>query len=227
MLLLLAGLGQTSSAADLKIEYKSQSLNIPYWQATVPQPLGAVVMIHCGHDQDDLMIQSLAEQLARLNWTVAALDCGQHDAIWSWQVPATLSALRQQGLNRLVLLYYGNQLQESFGYFTQAQAKQVNGLILLSAWQEKGMDLAIKRLRFPVLDVVGQFDYPAILTQFSQRRAYFEQRRLRYTPMKISGANHQFQYTRQMLVAYLHGWMSNLPIHHPHPRPKLELIVSR
>jgi hypothetical protein len=217
ILLGLAWLVQICQAADLRIQSKGQSLTIPYWPAETAQPLGGVIVLHCGHDQDDLFIQVIAQQLAQLNWSIASLACDQHEQLWSWQIPATLSALRQQRLHRLVLVYYGDQLHEPFQYFTQAQAKQISGLILLSAWQDQGKNLVLKSLRFPVMDVVGQFDYPAIMAQFQQRQAYFKQHRVKYTPMKIPGANHQFQYTRQMLVGYLHGWMSKLPIYYPQP----------
>ncbi|WP_051131957.1 hypothetical protein [Legionella tunisiensis] len=128
-----------AKAADLEIQVKGQKIMLPYWPATGKQLQGGIVMVQ-GElaNEGFLLLNNLAPQFAQLGWSVLLINpAGQQGSIsWIEQLPEALSALRQKVNNRLVLLHYGDQLQIVVDYFSKLQSKQVNGLILLSAFDQ-------------------------------------------------------------------------------------------
>ena len=137
---------------------------------------GGILIVGSGAPWDHSeLLPKLGEHFARLGWSVALLDASQQidKPTWVESLPEILSTLRQKNNKRTILLYYGSQMHLILEYFSKPQSKQVNGLILLSAFDQleaKDSILLLQKLPFPVLDVVGQFDYGTILEQAAVRK---------------------------------------------------------
>ncbi|KTC85923.1 DUF3530 family protein [Legionella drozanskii] len=200
-------------AENLEIQANGQKISLAYWPAQTKKQYGGILIVKEEPFGEGFTISTnLAKRFAKLGWSVAILDAQQKDRMaWIGQLPDALSNLRQKTNKRIVLLYYGSQLQVLLGYFSKLQAKQVNGLILLSAFSEpmaKDEPELLKKIAFPVLDIMGQFDYTPVLNQIAARRK--TNQNPQYRVIQLPGATHDYLYNRRMLVAYLHGWMKHL-----------------
>lgn len=201
-------------AADLEIVVKDQKIALPYWPYKNKTQLGGVLIVHGGQSDDGLiLVDKLGKQLAKFGWSVALLNIKTQAAAVPWieQLPEALSALRQKDNDRIVLLHYGSELQVLMGYFAKLQSKQVNGLILLSAFdQSKDKDSSelLQKLSFPLLDIIGQFDYETVLKQAAVRQQNNQNKEYLY--VQLPGGSHDYSYIEKLLLAYLHGWMKKL-----------------
>lgn len=212
-----------AKAADLEIQVKGQKIMLPYWPATGRQLQGGLVMVQ-GElaNEGFLLLNNLAIQFAKLGWAVLLINSAGQQGSTSWieQLPEALSALRQKENKRLVLLHYGDQLQLSVDYFNKLQSKQVNGLILLSAFDQpvkEDLPKLLRKITFPVVDLTGQFDYQLVLEQAATRHDSMQNKS--YITTQIPGADHNYCFARQLLVAYLHGWMKKLQFASPAKPP--------
>lgn len=224
LLLLCCGLcAQLVVAAELAIKVGGKTMNIAYWPASEKQPYyGAVILAHGGASGWSELLAHIATRLGRIGWSVVLLNCDTHNNdAWVEQIPAVISTLRQNKNYRIVLIHYGEQLQPTIDYFTKPQAKMVNGLILLSAFDEPQQS-KIAALRFPLFDITGQFDYDRVSNQAAARKLQLQQRL--YTQVEIPGAAHDYEYSRSLLVSFIHGWMAKLPEARPVPKPISYLV---
>jgi hypothetical protein len=63
----------------------------------------------------------------------------------------------------------------------------------------------------PVFDIVGQFDYDATKQEMSARQKEFGRNKNNYLAIQIPGAHHDYEFSRQLLFSFIHGWMIKLP----------------
>ena len=175
---------------------------------------GGILIVGSGAPWDHSeLLPKLGGHFAKLGWSVALLDASQQidKPTWVESLPEILSTLRQKNNKRTILLYYGSQMHFLLEYFSKPQSKQVNGLILLSAFDQfeaKDSVLLLQKLPFPVLDVVAQFDYGTILEQAAVRKKNNQSKS--YRQVRFPGAVHDYYHTRRMLSYHLHSWMLNL-----------------
>lgn len=219
LLLVICYLSPVFASESLEINVREQKINVPYWPSLPFLPSkGGVVIVQGGvpaYGTESL--RKLGELLAKRGWSVILLagDDPRNVAPWLEQLPEALAAIRQKASGRLVLIHYGDEFAKTLAYFTQPQAKQVTGLVLLSAFQfpheeQPEIDLAktIKKIRFPVFEIAGQFDYAGVLAQAEKHQFIFPAQT--YRLMLLPGAGHDYGYCRHLLAGYLNGWMSNL-----------------
>ncbi|ARG96843.1 alpha/beta hydrolase [Legionella micdadei] len=203
-----------SKAENLEIQVNGLKISLTYWSAQNKKAHGGILIIKGDPFWEGFALSpNLAKRFAKLGWSVAILDTNQQQDKLTWidVLPEALSNLRQKNNQRIVVLYYGAQLKSLLGYFSKLQSKQVNGLILLSAFDESSSNETLdmlKKIPFPVFDVVGQFDYSTVLRQATLRRENNHSNQ--YIALQFPGATHDYLYTRNMLVGYLHGWMKHL-----------------
>lgn len=199
---------------SLEIQAGGQKISLPYWPAQGKQPHGGILIVEGGAPWDgSRVLYKLAPKLAKLGWSVALLNANQQTdkAAWIMLLPDVLSNLRQKSNTRTVLLHYGAQLHTLVDYFAKPQSKQVNGLILLSAFEQmdsKDLLALLQKVPFPVFDIIGQFDYVTVLEQAAVRKKNNQNKR--YFQLLFPGAAHDYSYTQKMLTAYMHGWMLKL-----------------
>jgi len=209
------------AVASLEIQVKQQKIMVPYWKG-VRTPHGGVLIIQGGDPvYGEIFLKSLASYLADSGWSVILLNTQfQASTPWVDQLPEGLSLLRKQKNNRIIVIHYGNELQTTLGYFTKQQSKQVNGLILLSAFDlpiPKETIILSEKIRFPVYDIVGQFDYQDVLLQMQARKEQSTAKQ--YITMKFPGAQHDYAYTRRLLANFLSGWMLHIQAASPAKPP--------
>ena len=70
---------------------------------------------------------------------------------------------------------------------------------------------------FRLFDIAGQFDYDSVLSQIELRGREFKQHN--YLSIVMPGAHHEYEYTQKLLLAFIHGWMTKLPVIEPQKPP--------
>ena len=223
-----------SGSLEIKVEQKP--IQMPYWPAKEPH-YGGVIIVQGGEPAAwSEFLDSLAQLLATNGWSTALINTDPTvTASWISQLPEAIGAVRQDKNKRIVLIHYGEQLQQTIDYFNKPQGKMINGLIMLSAYndpnsiateapkKEKEVDAkkdkepAKKKdntsdtptFHFPVLDIDGQFDYDMVQSQFAERKKQFSPPD--YLSVQMPGANHQYEHAKQFLVAFMSGWMLKIP----------------
>ena len=197
-------------AADLEIKIDQKPVKLPYWPAINPH-YGGIVVVNGGEPaQWSECLTHLAELLAKNGWSTVLLNSNPEITIlWPKQVPGVIRALRKNKNKRIVYIHYGPQLNTTLDYFSKPQGKGINGLVLLSAADDKPSTVNPASLRFPIYDVDGQFDYDDVERQFSERSAVFESSS--YLSFEVPGADHEYTYAKELLVSFLTGWMLKIP----------------
>ncbi|MCL9685085.1 alpha/beta hydrolase [Legionella maioricensis] len=217
----------SNTIADvLEIKVDQHPLSLPYWPASKAH-YGGVIIVRGGADaaQSPRLLTHFAEQLSHNGWSVVLLNCNNDNTIpWVKQIPETISALREAKNKRIVLVHYGEQLNQSLEYFSKPQSKMINGLVMVSAYDEQSNLDRPPSLRFPLFDIAGQFDYDTVLNQMEQREKEFKQHN--YVAVEMPGAHHDYQYSQRMLLAFIHGWMTRLPEFEIQPRPILVSYIE-
>ncbi|CCD06397.1 TPA: DUF3530 family protein [Legionella pneumophila] len=207
-------------ADKLDITVDQKKIILPYWLSR-PVSYGAVIIVSGGETaQWSLLLEQFAKGLSRNGWSVVLLNCTKNNSIpWINQLPEVISTLRQNNNKRIVLVHYGDQLNLALEYFSKPQSKMINGLVMLSAYDLNRNLQKVPRLRFPLFDIVGQFDYDMVRQQRKSREEKFKENS--YLAIDIPGATHDYQYSQQLLLAFVHGWMAKLPEFEPQPPPIL------
>lgn len=214
-----------ANADVLEIKVDQHSISLPYWPAGKAH-YGGVMIVRGGADVAQApMLTHFAEQLSHNGWSVVLLNCTNDNTTpWVQQIPETISALREAKNKRIVLVHYGEQLNQSLEYFRKPQSKMINGFVLLSAYDEQSSLDKTPSLRFPLFDIAGQFDYDTVLNQMKQRGKEFKG--YKYRAAEIPGAHHDYQYNQKMLLAFIHGWMIKLPESETQPPPILVSFIE-
>lgn len=197
-------------AEDMDIKVNQQSIKVPYWSAQEPH-YGAIILVRGGEPaQWSELLNSLALLLARNGWSTVLLNANPENSVsWLTLLPEVISTLRQNKNKRIVLAHYGEQLNVTLDYFTKPQGKTVNGLVLLSAYDNDVSTVKPDSLRFPILDIAGQFDYENVTMQQEARAAAFKSPT--YMTIQIPGAAHDYNYAKELLISFVIGWMLKIP----------------
>ncbi|MCC5791570.1 MAG: hypothetical protein JJT82_03045 [Legionellaceae bacterium] len=164
--------------------------------------------------------QKVARQLETMGWVVDVLSLNRlSDEEWQSHLAEKMAVMRQKVGTKLAVIMYGEECDRLLEYFTQPQAKQVGGLVFISAvngerfFSNSTTDI---RLRFPLLDIVAQFDYKQVLSDQKKRQKLV---RSAYQSYTVSGADHYYQYQLPVLVNVVHLWLEDLPSTKIHRAP--------
>lgn len=200
----------SSFAAELEIKVEQKPIKLPYWPATEPSH-GALVFVRGGQQpQWSESLASLAQLLAKSGWSVLMLNASPEISVpWIKQLPEAITVLRQAKNKRIVMVHYGEELNQTLDYFSKPQGKTINGMVFLSAYDDKESTVTPDNLSIQIFDIVSQFDYDAALKAASDRKASFQQGM--YLFMELPGAYHDYTYNQNLLVSFLSGWMLKLP----------------
>lgn len=205
----------------LTLSVKQQKIDVPFWASKKIGSGGMVIVV--GDNEGQLFLQQFSSQMTTFGWSVILLKSVK-DLPWLEQLPEALSALRQKNNKRIVVMHYGDQLKELLDYFNKPQSKQADALVLLSSYdlpEEKKEDSKTTtqteqknsktiKLRFSVLDIAGQFDYPSVLEQYAKRASVFAPDS--YQQLLVPGADHDYAYQQAILASYINGKMSHLTV---------------
>lgn len=200
-------------AETLEIKLKQSKINIPTWSAK-HDAYGAIIIIRGDKQaQWSIFLERLSKLFAQYGWNVALLNCSQEiKEPWIDQLPEVIKALKQKN-HRIVLIHYGDELKQTMDYITKSKTSDLNGLVLLSAFDSDKPADKPPTTNTPIYDVVAQFDYSVVLQQQSARDQAF--RTLKYHVLEVPGAHHDYQYSSQFVLSFLHGWMTKLAFDMP------------
>lgn len=201
------------SMSTLDISVQQKKIQLPYWQA-VKKHKGSVILIQGDKPFYDIgFMHSLAAYLQAMGWSVVFLDLQFQDQKGlDNQLPSTITALNKTEKGPLILLHYGEQLQNFLAVAQKSQSLGVKGIIFLSSYEKAPKDNlgeAIKKLNLPILDLAGQFDNETVLAQTEQRQNS-NYHSPYYQILVIPGATHQYGYTVKMVAKIINGWMMKL-----------------
>ncbi|CAM2855988.1 alpha/beta hydrolase [Legionella worsleiensis] len=215
----------TSLSADqLEITVDQKKLQLPFWPAQT-QRYGAVLIVRGGeqpHWSD--MLAQCANKLATNGWSVVLLNCNPAQGIpWINQLPEVIGSLRKEKNKRIILIHYGDQLNQSLEYFSKPQSKMINALVMISAYGDIDIKDKGSEFRFPIFDVVGQFDYDTVLAAMDKRKKQFKEKS--YLAMQMPGADHDYDYSEDLLISFVHGWMTKVPETKTQPRAVLDSYI--
>lgn len=212
------------SADILSIKVDQTVIDLPYWPVTSQVGYGGVLIVQGGSEpHSSALFNNFAQQLSKRGWSVALLNANKNATIpWIEQLPEAISMLRQQKNKRIVLIHYGEQLNQSLDYFSKPQSKMINGLVMVSAYDDE-LDTTRETLRFPLFDISGQFDYDTVIRQVALRRQEFK---TNYVAIEMPGARHDYEYSSTLLLGFVHGWMVKLPETQIAPKPVLESYLE-
>ncbi|CAM2916657.1 ATPases involved in biogenesis of archaeal flagella [Legionella steigerwaltii] len=199
-------------ADKLEIKVDGKNIDLPYWPAK-KEKYGAVLLVNGGEQtQSTSLLDNLANQLAQNGWQVVLLNNDSGIPVpWIKQFPEVIATLRKQKNIRVVLLHYGEQLKQTFDYLGKPPIPEIEGLILLSAYDVPPSGDKEPKLNMPVFDIVGQFDYDMTKQEMAVRKKEFGSNKDNYLAIEIPGAHHDYEYSRQLLFSFIHGWMVKLP----------------
>lgn len=208
----------TLYAEPLELKFNGKKIELPYWSAT-KQPHGAVILIHGGQQAKwSMLLANLAQEFSKNGWSSVLLNCNQDNPEpWIKEFPEVISVLRQQNLKRIIVLHYGDQVKQTMDSFNKVTNSGVQGIILLSAYNLDKAVLANPELSMPLFDIAAQFDYELILEQLNNREKAFAQKK--YLAMRVPGAHHDYEYSKDLLLSFMHGWMLRLAEFKPEPPP--------
>lgn len=205
-----------TAVSTLDIKANGQKISLPYWPA-IHKPKGSILIIFGDSPIYGLKSpRELAMFFAQLGWSAAIINTYPSDDKNNWvtQIPDAMMTLKRKDNNRQIILHYGAKLSVTLAYFAKPQSKKVNGLVLMSAYDkppQKDLPELLKKVKYPVFDVVGQFDYDDVLDQAKNRRDSMGNSDT-YKFLLLPGARHQYWFATKSLVDYLHGWMMDLPV---------------
>ncbi|MFT4060034.1 MAG: alpha/beta hydrolase [Legionella sp.] len=194
-------------------------MKLPYW-AAYNNLHGAVILINgAPQAQWSTLLAHLAKQLATRGWSSVLVNCTEQDKADPWikSLPEVINTLRQQKNNKIIVVHYGQGLKQTFGSFNKSTKAGIEGLILLSAYDDPKTDDKKPELSMPLMDLAGQFDYVSVIDQFEVRKKEFAQNK--YLGIRVPGAYHDYEYGRQFVLAYITGWMMQLTEFKPEPPP--------
>ncbi|WP_058511846.1 ATPase [Legionella steelei] len=220
IVLILFLLFSVAYADKLEIKVDGKNIDLPYWPAK-KEKYGAVLLVNGGvQAQSTALLNDLAEQLAQNGWQVVLLNNDSGVTVpWIKQFPEVINTLRKQKNVRVVLLHYGEQLKQTFDYLGKPPVPEIEGLILLSAYNIPASTDKKPELKMPIFDIAGQFDYDVIKQDMAARKKEFGANKDNYLAIEIPGAHHDYEYSRQLLFSFIHGWMVKLPEFQPKPPP--------
>lgn len=225
----------TAFADTLEVKLNGKNIKLPYWKA-VKNLHGAVVLIN-GEKQAQwsMLLAHLAKQLPEHGWSAVLLNCSQDSSQpWIKVLPEVTDTLRQQKNNRIIVVHYGEQLKQTLDFYGKSQKPGIEGLILLSAYDlanadnkksdDKKTDDKKLSLSMPLMDVAGQFDFQSVTDQMSARQKEFAQDK--YLSVTIPGAHHDYEYSHQLLLSFITGWMVKLAEFKPIVPPILVSYIA-
>jgi hypothetical protein len=206
-------------AEQLEVKFNGKSMKLPYWSA-LKHPHGAVILINgASQAQWSILLARIAKQLSHHGWSSVLVNCTEQDNAdpWTKFLPEVINTLRQQKNNRVIVAHYGEGLKQTFDSFNKSPKAGIEGLILLSAYDNPKTEDKKPELSMPLLDLAGQFDYAAVIGQFESREKEFAQDK--YLGIRIPGAGHDYEYSHQFLISFMSGWMVHLAEFKPEPPP--------
>ncbi len=209
-------------AENLQIKVDGKSVDLPYWPAE-KEKYGAVLLVNGGAQaQSTLLLDNLANELAQNGWQVVLLNNYNKVSVpWIKQFPEVITSLRNKKSMRIVVVHYGEQLKQTFDYLGKPSVPEIEGLVLLSAYDIPPSTNKKPELNMPVFDIVGQFDYDMTKQEMAARKKELGQHKNKYLAIEIPGAHHDYEYSRQLLFSFIHGWMVKLPKLRPKSPPMM------
>ncbi|VEB38220.1 ATPases involved in biogenesis of archaeal flagella [Legionella sainthelensi] len=216
--IMLLWCGMTSAAFTnmLEINIDGKHIHLPCWFSQKKQ-LGAILLVNGeSHNQSSALLEYLAHRLAENGWMVTLVQDDKSNSIpWIKQLPEAIVTLRQQKFMKIVVLHYGEQLQQTLNYFGKPQAPKIEGLILLSAYNVQNPIRKKPEINMPIFDIIGQFDHDLVKQELAIRQKTLGNNKKKYLAIEIPGVEPDYKYSRQLLFTFIHGWMIKLPEFQP------------
>jgi len=205
--LLLLCLGALAAPQTLTID---EQTSLFFWPGE-EKAAGGLLLAQGKGSHGERLLTAMAKRLSQRGWSVAIAPADLSSEQLAEQLPSYLAKLRQKSSLKVGIVWYGDDYHQLLDYFAKPQSKQVSGLILLSAYEYPQKEVKEPwQLRFPVLDIVGQFDMRTVIAAQSDRQNLLD--RNLYTNRTIPGARHDYRYHEHYVCAAIDNWLTQIPV---------------
>lgn len=206
LLILLYGTGLLAAPSTLAVDEQTK---LSFWPSK-SKAEGGLLLVQGQDSHGHVLLETLAEILSNRGWSAAVVPSHLSSQKFEDQISACLATLRKQTKLKVGIVWYGGNYHQLLDYFSKPQSKQVSGLVLLSAFQHPSDgEKEPWQLRFPVLDIIAQFDYRLVTTGNTVRQTMFDKKE--YVTRTIPGARHDYRYHEHYLSAAIDNWLTKLP----------------
>jgi pimeloyl-ACP methyl ester carboxylesterase len=209
------------------IRLKAQDLPVfgIFQEADTDRIQGGVILCHdmAGHADWLEVIHPLRRGLTRHGWETLSLQmplasvgatAQEYEALLTEAFPRLQAAIdyySRRQINQVVLLGHGLGGRMVLRYMAEKGNAKVNGLVLLGMAvdeQDKASQEALKKVKLPVLDLVGDLDLPGVLASGQLRRKMARYGgNTAYRQASIAGADHFFHGRDAALLLRVRGWL--------------------
>ncbi len=201
-----------------------------YMESEVDSPKGAVILMHGRglHPDWPAVIYPLRTGLPELGWHTLSIQMPVLDVDASFyeyleivpesfpRIEAAIKYLRQQGIDRIVLLAHSCSVHMAVAWLAQHPHQRLAGFIGIGMGStDKGQPmrepLPLHRVQIPVLDIRGEYDYPAVHGRAAERWQYIQQAgKLQSRQRMVPAANHYFTDKGDILLKEVSLWLKQL-----------------
>lgn len=132
------------------------------------------------------------------------------------RIEAGVRFLREQGHSRVILLAHSCGVHMAMSWLAQKERADIDGFVGLGMGatdyrQPMQQSFPLDKLIFPILDLYGTEDYPAVKRKAEQRLAAMAKAGNPYSRQQtLAGANHYFTDQSEPLVTAVGNWLAGL-----------------
>lgn len=196
-----------AQTVELKEAKKSQTASLA---TSKEAKKGGVILVKLSPAiENPLLFDKFRRYLKQKHWS--SLLIHMQPSGDPWVLAEAVRYLRNLGIKKIVFVVYGQGLDLILKNFNQQKSKQINAVVLLSVFEAPslGANEQAQRLKFSVLDVYGQFDYPKVRQAVLIRQQQFEGKL--YQVAEIAGSQHDYRNQEDALIARVWGFLRQNP----------------
>jgi len=201
-----------------------------YMQADQQPPKGGVILMHGRglHPNWPNVIYPLRTRLPAYGWNTLSIQMPVLDNQSTFydyldilpeaypRISAAVAFLRQQGIKRIVLLAHSCSVHMSIGWLEQHPEENIYayigiGMGSIDRGQPMRKPFPLETFDMPLLDIRGEYDYPAVQGQAANRWKRIQQAgNPGSRQLEIDGADHYFNDRDDALLAAVVDWLNSL-----------------
>jgi pimeloyl-ACP methyl ester carboxylesterase len=199
-------------------------------EAESKQPKGAAIIMHGRGFHPDWadVVRPLRTGLPETGWHTLSLQmpvlektAKYYDYVPIFQesfsrIDAAIHYLKAKDISNIVLIAHSCSVHMSMAWFEDKKVTDVSAYIAIGMGatdykQPMAQPFALDKLSFPIFDIYGAEDYPAVINQAPERLSMLKKAgHLKSQQQAIAGANHYFTDQGDKLLEAINSWLDTL-----------------
>ena len=201
-----------------------------YMESEAEAPKGGVILLHGRgfHPNWPQVIYPLRTGLVEHGWHTLSIQMPVLDKQATFydyldivpesfpRISAAVGYLKQQGIEQIVLLAHSCSVHMAVAWLEQHPGEPISGFVGVGMGStDKGQPMLrafpLERFKFPILDIRGELDYPAVHGKAGQRWQAMQQAgHPRSRQQQVPGADHYFNDRDDALLDAVADWLGSL-----------------